>query len=43
MGWLEALVLGVVQGLTEFLPIYSSAHQSIVGQFFERHNHGSAF
>ena len=34
MGWLEALVLGVVQGLTEFLPISSSAHQSIVGQFF---------
>ena len=34
MGWLEALVLGIVQGLTEFLPISSSAHQSIIGQFF---------
>ena len=34
MSWLEALVLGIVQGLTEFLPISSSAHQSIVGQLF---------
>ena len=34
MGWLEALVLGIVQGLTEFLPISSSAHQAIIGQFF---------
>ena len=43
MGWLEALVLGVVQGLTEFLPISSSAHQSIVGQFFGGDDPGSAF
>ena len=43
MGWLEALVLGIVQGLTEFLPISSSAHQSIVGQFFGGHDPGSAF
>ena len=34
MDWLQAIVLGVVQGLTEFLPISSSAHQSIVGRFF---------
>lgn len=34
MGWLEAIVLGVVQGLTEFLPVSSSAHVSIVGRFF---------
>ncbi|MSY17298.1 MAG: hypothetical protein F2675_05250, partial [Actinobacteria bacterium] len=26
MSWFEAVVLGVVQGLTEFLPISSSAH-----------------
>jgi undecaprenyl-diphosphatase len=43
MGWLEALVLGIVQGLTEFLPISSSAHQSIVGQFFGGEDVGAAF
>ncbi|MGC3954050.1 MAG: undecaprenyl-diphosphate phosphatase [Propionicimonas sp.] len=44
MGWLEAIVLGIVQGLTEFLPISSSAHQSIVGQlFFGGHDPGAAF
>jgi len=44
MGWLEALVLGLVQGLTEFLPISSSAHVSIVGQlFFEGRDPGAAF
>lgn len=31
--WLEAILLGVVQGLTEFLPISSSAHLRIVGEF----------
>ena len=30
----ESIVLGIVQGLTEFLPISSSAHQRIVGEFF---------
>ncbi|MFC7402351.1 undecaprenyl-diphosphate phosphatase [Citricoccus sp. GCM10030269] len=33
MNWLEAIILGVVQGLTEFLPISSSAHLRIVGEF----------
>ncbi|MEX1907509.1 undecaprenyl-diphosphate phosphatase [Janibacter sp. Y6] len=42
MDWLQAIVLGVVQGLTEFLPISSSAHQSIVGRFFGE-DPGSAF
>ncbi len=31
MNWWEAIVLGVVQGLTEFLPISSSAHIRVVG------------
>ena len=43
MDWLEALVLGIVQGLTEFLPISSSAHLSIVGQFYGGVDPGSAF
>jgi len=30
----ESILLGVIQGLTEFLPISSSAHQRIVGEFF---------
>ncbi|TQS91522.1 undecaprenyl-diphosphate phosphatase [Arthrobacter sp. TS-15] len=33
MNWIEAALLGLVQGLTEFLPISSSAHLRIVGSF----------
>ncbi|MFL2001485.1 undecaprenyl-diphosphate phosphatase [Microbacterium sp. A1-JK] len=33
MQFIEAIVLGLVQGLTEFLPISSSAHLRIVGEF----------
>ena len=33
IGWLEAALLGLVQGLTEFLPISSSAHLRILGPF----------
>jgi len=32
MLWWEAVVLGLVQGLTEFLPISSSAHIRVVGE-----------
>ena len=32
MNWFEALFLGLIQGLTEFLPISSSAHLRIVGE-----------
>ncbi|WP_116451763.1 undecaprenyl-diphosphate phosphatase [Blastococcus litoris] len=43
MGWLEAVVLGVVQGLTEFLPISSSAHLRLVGELFGWEDPGAAF
>lgn len=33
MGWMEAGFLGLLQGLTEFLPISSSAHLRIAGEF----------
>lgn len=33
MGFIEAIILGLIQGLTEFLPISSSAHLRIAGAF----------
>ncbi|WP_159622334.1 undecaprenyl-diphosphate phosphatase [Ruania rhizosphaerae] len=42
MTWWEALVLGVIQGLTEFLPISSSAHLRIVGDLMGQ-DPGAAF
>ena len=33
MGFFEAIILGLVQGLTEFLPVSSSAHLRILGEF----------
>ena len=43
MGWIEAIVLGIVQGLTEFLPISSSAHLRVVGELFGWDDPGAAF
>jgi undecaprenyl-diphosphatase len=40
---LEAVVLGLVQGLTEFLPISSSAHLRIVGDLMGTGDPGAAF
>jgi len=39
----QAIVLGVVQGLTEFLPISSSGHLRIVPAFFGWDDPGAAF
>ena len=50
LGWsawevsaLEAIVLGIVQGLTEFLPISSTAHLRIVPAFAGWEDPGAAF
>jgi len=43
MSWLEAVILGLVQGLTEFLPISSSAHLRIVGELTGTADPGAAF
>lgn len=43
MTWIQALVLGAVQGLTEFLPISSSAHMRIVSAVFFGDDAGASF
>lgn len=34
MSWLESLLLGIIQGLTEFLPVSSSGHLTILSNLF---------
>ena len=43
MSWLEAVLLGVLQGITEFLPISSSAHLAIFPQLFGLEDPGASF
>lgn len=43
MDFLQAVVLGVIQGLTEFLPISSSAHLAIFPKFFGWDDPGAAY
>jgi undecaprenyl-diphosphatase len=43
MSWLQVVVLSVVQGLTEFLPVSSSGHLAIVSRIFFADDAGASF
>jgi undecaprenyl-diphosphatase len=43
MSWFESFILGLVQGLTEFLPISSSAHLRLTAAFADWRDPGAAF
>ena len=43
MTWVEAIVLGIIQGLTEFLPISSSGHLRIASELFFGRDAGASF
>lgn len=42
MGWWEAILLGIVQGITEFLPISSSGHLVLFQHFLDLPDQGAA-
>jgi undecaprenyl-diphosphatase len=43
MSWWQVIVLAVVQGLTEFLPVSSSGHLAIVSRIFFSGDAGASF
>ncbi|WP_339019363.1 undecaprenyl-diphosphate phosphatase [Corynebacterium simulans] len=43
MSWLQVIVLSIVQGLTEFLPVSSSGHLRIVSELFWGKDAGASF
>jgi undecaprenyl-diphosphatase len=43
MGWLQTIILSIVQGLTEFLPVSSSGHMRIVSQLIWGEDAGASF
>ena len=43
MSWVQVIVLSIVQGLTEFLPVSSSGHLRIVSELFWGQDAGASF
>ena len=43
ISWVEAIALGIIQGLTEFLPISSTAHVLLASRLFGWDDPGAAF
>ncbi|MGA7934370.1 MAG: undecaprenyl-diphosphate phosphatase [Kovacikia sp.] len=43
LGWFKVIILGIVQGITELLPISSTAHLRIVPSLLGWQDPGSAF
>lgn len=43
MSWLQVIVLSIVQGLTEFLPVSSSGHLAITSRVFFDEDAGASF
>ncbi|MGO1950015.1 MAG: undecaprenyl-diphosphate phosphatase [Mycobacteriaceae bacterium] len=43
MGWMQTIILSIVQGLTEFLPVSSSGHMRIVSQLVWGEDAGASF
>ncbi|MDR6624928.1 undecaprenyl-diphosphate phosphatase [Caulobacter segnis] len=41
--WLIALILGLIEGLTEFIPVSSTGHLLLVGHFLGFHSPGNTF
>ncbi len=43
MSWLQVVVLSIIQGLTEFLPVSSSGHLAIASKLFFQGDAGASF
>lgn len=41
--WLIAIILGLIEGLTEFIPVSSTGHLLLVGHFLGFHSPGNTF
>ncbi|MDU6479866.1 MAG: undecaprenyl-diphosphate phosphatase, partial [Corynebacterium kroppenstedtii] len=43
MSWIQTIILSIIQGLTEFLPVSSSGHLRIVSQLLWNQDAGASF